>query len=58
MPREARITTTLPNDGVRLEPDDRLRMIELAKANERSLAAEIRVAVKFYLRASERTMAQ
>jgi len=57
MPREARITSDLANDRVRLG-ELREPLKKLARQNERSLAAEIRVAVKAYLRASERTLTQ
>lgn len=43
------ITSDLQNVRVRLEPGTLAQLQERAKANERSLAAEIRYIVKAYL---------
>lgn len=46
------ITSDLNNRRVRLEPEDDAALVKLAKDNDRSVAAELRRAVRFYLRAN------
>lgn len=47
------ITSDLPNERVRLDSASRDAMLELAEKNDRSLPAEIRRAVRFYVAAAK-----
>lgn len=43
------LNSDLPNIRVRLEPDEYETLVALARLNDRSIAAEVRVAVRKHL---------
>lgn len=51
------ITSETPQVSTRLEETERDQLVALAKQNERSFAAELRMAVKFYLAAQPKKAA-